>query len=198
MSYNPDNTVILDTETFAIAVAEAMAIAEADKADLIARSKREAATAITDAAAVEAKAKAIAIANANAEADEAEKIAHLKREAANAATTALYASKTMVESGLTEITVDDEEPTIVAASIAAGRTHASRAARKAERKAAMKARYWNRPQAVKANKKAREKAELAREEQRFRDYLIQATAREAEIQMRVSVEIELRNRGFRR
>ena len=194
MSFNTVDNLILDTETFAIAVAEAMAIAEADKADLIACSKREAITALTDVAAVAAK----AIANANAEADEAEKIAHLKREAANAATTALYASKTMVESGLTEITVDDEEPTIVAASIAAGRTHASRAARKAERKVAMKARYWNCAQATKSDKKAREKAELAREEQRFRDYLIQATAREAEIQMRVSVEIELRNRGFRR
>lgn len=181
MSYNPDNTVILDTETFAIAVAEAMAIAEADKADLIARSKRE------------------AVAIANAEADEAEKIAHLKREAANAATAALYASKTMLESGLAEITVDDEEPTtVISANIAAGRTHASRAARKAERKAERKGRYWNRGQAAKVIKKARENAELARETERFRDYLIQATAREAEIQMRVSVEIELRNRGFRR
>ena len=188
MSYNPDNTVILDTETFAIAVAEAIAIAEADKADLILRSKREA---------IVAAAKAVAI--ANAEADEAENIAHLKREAANAATAALYASKTMVESGLAEITVDDEEPTtVISANIAAGRTHASRAARKAERKAERKGRYWNRGQAAKAIKKAREKEEVARETERFRDYLIQATAREAEIQMRVSVEIELRNRGFRR
>lgn len=185
MSLNTDDSLILDTETFAIAVAEAIAVIEADKAELFARSKREAATAIANAA-------AISIAIANTEADEAEKVAREKREAANAAATALYASKTMVESGFTEITVDVDEPTTVDASTAAGRTHASKAARKAERKAAMKAHYRSHKQHVKDSEILQQHIE----EQRHRDYEIQQRAIQAELQMRVAVEIELRTRGY--
>jgi len=200
MSFNSVNSLILDTETFAIAVAEEMAGIEADKAELFARSKREAAlavateTAATVAAAIAAAASAVAI--ANAEADEAEKIAHEKREAANAAASALFASETMVESGFTGITVDDEEPTRVDARTAAGRTHASRAARKEERKAAMKVRYVKRARAAKNSKILQERIREQRDEEMRRAYAIQARARQAEIEMRVAVEIELRHRGF--
>ena len=196
MSFNSVNSLILDTETFASAVAEEMAGIEADKAELFARSKREAANAVAKAAEEAAIAAAIAIASANAEADQAEKIAHEKREAVNAITAALFASETMVESGFTGITVDDEEPTRVDARTAAGRTHASRAARKEERKAEMKARYINRARSAKNYKILQERIQRQEYEERSREIGRQERARQAEIEMRVAVEIELRNRGF--
>jgi hypothetical protein len=185
MSFNTVDNLILDTETFATAVAEEMAVIEADKAELIARSKREAAIAV-------ATETAATVAIANAEADEAERLAHVKREAVNAASAALFASKIMVESGFTGITVDDDEHTTVDARTAAGRTHESKAARKAERKATMKARYCSNKRAAKTAVILLEKEIAEIEAQRWRDWVIQARAREEEVQMRASVETELR------
>ena len=182
MSFNMDTSSTLDTETFALAVAEEMAIIEANKAELIAHSKREAAVKANEAAAM-----------ANAEADEAERIARVKRDEANSVTAALFASKTMVEAGLTGITVDDDDDVTTTSNVDAGRTHASKAARRAEKKATMKVHHRE----MRLARKAHAEWIVASELQRRRDYEMQEATRRAEVNMRVQVEVELERRGLR-